>query len=101
MSDFSEGMAVGQSIGNGANNGFNDGWWILLLLLCGWGNGNWAGNGGGNQMVGYELGRVATTNDVAADSRLAQLCLLRETISWPSSKVLQTFSRPSVKVSMG
>lgn len=66
MSDFSEGMAVGQSIGNGANNGFNDGWWILLLLLCGWGNGNWAGNGGGNQMVGYELGRVATTNDVAS-----------------------------------
>lgn len=66
MSDFSEGMAVGQSIGNGANNGFNDGWWILLLLLCGWGGGNWAGNGGGNQMVGYELGRVATTNDVAS-----------------------------------
>lgn len=65
MSDFSEGMAVGQSIGNGANNGFNDGWWILLLLLCGWGNGNWGGNGGGN-MVGYELGRVATANDVAS-----------------------------------
>lgn len=66
MSDFSEGMAVGQSIGNGANNGFNDGWWILLLLLCGWGNGNWSGNGGGNQMVGYEIGKVATTNDVAS-----------------------------------
>ena len=35
MSEFSEGMAVGQSIGNG-NNGFGgwgDGWWILLLLL--------------------------------------------------------------------
>lgn len=71
MSEFSEGMAVGQSIGNNGNNGFggwNDGWWILLLLLCGWGNGNngWAGNGGGNQMLGYELGRVATTNDVAS-----------------------------------
>lgn len=71
MSEFSEGMAVGQSIGNGNNGGFggwNDGWWILLLLLCGWGNGNngWAGNGGGNQMLGYELGRVATTNDVAS-----------------------------------
>ena len=70
MSEFSEGMAVGQSIGNGNNGGFggwNDGWWILLLLLCGWGNGNngWAGNGGGN-MLGYELGRVATTNDVAS-----------------------------------
>lgn len=71
MSEFSEGMAVGQSIGNnngGFGNGWGDGWWILLLLLCGWGNGNggWAGNGGGNQMIGYELGRVATTNDVAS-----------------------------------
>lgn len=68
MEGFSEGMAVGQSIGhtnNGCGNGFNDGWWILLLLLCGWGNNSW-GNGGGNQMVGYELGRVATTNDVAS-----------------------------------
>ena len=70
MSEFSEGMAVGQSIGNNGGHGFGgwgDGWWILLLLLCGWGNGNgWANNGGGNQMLGYELGRVATTNDVAA-----------------------------------
>lgn len=68
MEGFSEGMAVGQSIGNngGWGNGFNDGWWILLLLLCGWGNNGWAGNGGGNQMIGYELGRAATTNDVAS-----------------------------------
>lgn len=68
MSEFSEGMAVGQSIGNNGNGfgGWGDGWWILLLLLCGWGNGNgWANNGGGN-MLGYELGRVATTNDVAS-----------------------------------
>jgi hypothetical protein len=67
MSEFSEGMAVGQSIGNnGGNCGWNNDWWILLLLLCGWGNNGWSGNGGGNQMVGYELGRVATTNDVAS-----------------------------------
>ena len=69
MSEFSEGMAVGQSLGQN-NNGFggwNDGWWIILLLLCGWGGNNgFAGNGGGNQMLGYELGRVATTNDVAS-----------------------------------
>ena len=68
MSEFAEGYAVGQ--GNNSNNGIGgcgDGWWILLLLLCGWGNGNngW-NNGGGNQMVGYGLGRVATTNDVAS-----------------------------------
>lgn len=69
MSEFTDGYLAGQ--GNNGNNGWGwgggDGWWILLLLLCGWGNGNggWAGNGGGN-MLGYELGRVATTNDVAS-----------------------------------
>ena len=67
MSEFAEGYAVGQ--GNNINGyggfGCGDGWWILLLLLCGWGNNGW-NNGGGNQMVGYELGRVATTNDVAS-----------------------------------
>ena len=91
MSDFSEGMAVGQAIGNNGNccypmmpmggmggfgNGFgNDGgWWILLLLLAGWGgNRGWGGNGGftgagceGVGALGYELGKVATTNDVAS-----------------------------------
>lgn len=71
MSELAEGLAIGMNT-NGRNdggfgNGWGDGWWILLLLLCGWGNGNgWAGNGGGNQMLGYELGRVATTNDVAS-----------------------------------
>lgn len=72
MSEFSEGMAVGQSIGQNNHpgysgygmNGFNDGWWILLLLLCGWGNNGW-NNGAGN-FTNYELGRVATTNDVAS-----------------------------------
>lgn len=67
MSEFSEGMAVGQSIGNnnGWNNGFGgDGWWILLLLLCGWGNNGWNGNNG--QFMNYEIGRLATTNDVAS-----------------------------------
>ena len=65
MSEFAEGYAIGQGQGYG-NGGFGngDGWWILLLLLCGWGNGG-LGNGGGN-MLGYELGRVATTNDVAS-----------------------------------
>ena len=70
MSELAEGLAIGMNTnGNGNNsfgNGWGDGWWILLLLLCGWGNGNgWANNGGGN-MLGYELGRVATTNDVAS-----------------------------------
>ena len=69
MSDeFATGYAIGQ--GNNTNNGCGfgngDGWWILLHLLCGWGGNNGWNNGGGNQMVGYELGKVATTNDVAS-----------------------------------
>lgn len=84
MSEFSEGMAVGQAIGNNGgtnvcypcypmgggygfgNNWGGDGWWILLLLLCGWGNNGWGGNGGNGQNLGYELGKLATTNDVAS-----------------------------------
>lgn len=62
---FSEGLATGLSTGN--NGGFGDcggAWWIIILFaLFGMnGNGNW-GNGG--QQMGYDLGRVATTNDVA------------------------------------
>lgn len=68
MSEFAEGLAVGMNNGNnGYNNGYGWGndWWILLLLLCGWGNNGWNNNGNG-QNVGYELGKVATTNDVAS-----------------------------------
>ena len=61
-------------IGTGYNNsgfGGGDGWWgiILLALLFGWGRGGtgFGGYGGaGNEALGYELGKVATTNDVAS-----------------------------------
>lgn len=83
MSEFSEGFAVGQGINNGNNcypmvpayggfgggfgGGWNDGWWIILLLLCGWGNNGWGGNGGfAGQNAGYEIGKLATANDVAS-----------------------------------
>lgn len=58
--------------GNGGNNsGFGgDGWWgiILIALLFGWGRGGYGfgGSGGGSEMLGYELGKVASTNDVAS-----------------------------------
>lgn len=37
-------------------------------MIFGWGRGGFGGNygGGSNEMVGYELGKVATTNDVAS-----------------------------------
>ena len=56
----------------GYNGGFGgDGWWAIILfaMIFGWGRG---GNGfggygnGGSEVLGYELGRVATTNDVAS-----------------------------------
>lgn len=84
MSEFSDGLAVGMNSNNncypcvpaygyggyGGNgmNGWGDGWWILLLLLCGWGNNGWGNNGGfgGGNFAGYEIGKLATTNDVAS-----------------------------------
>ena len=64
---------------NGYNNGmFGGDWaWILILLLLGWGNRGWGGNGGydnccggfgfgrNNFVGGYDIGKLATTNDVA------------------------------------
>ena len=65
MSDFAEGYAVGQSNNNGMFGGCGDWIWVILLFaIFGWGNGGY-GNNGGNQM-GYDLGKVATTNDVAS-----------------------------------
>lgn len=59
------------SLGN--NNGFGgDGWWAIILfaMIFGWGRGgNGFGGGygnGGSEVLGYELGKVATTNDVAS-----------------------------------
>jgi hypothetical protein len=56
-----------------ANSGFggfgNDGaWWILILLLAGWGNNGFGGGfgGGNNGNLAFDLGRLATTNDVAS-----------------------------------
>ncbi len=88
MSEFSEGLAVGMNAnngnnygcypmvpvyggyggcGNGMGNSWGDGWWILLLLLLGWGNnGNGGGWGMNNRVMDYEIGKLATTNDVAS-----------------------------------
>ena len=68
---FAEGYAVGQ--GNSCNNnGWGGAWgadwlWIIVLFAL-FGNGGWGfgGNGGcGNGNLNYELGKVATSNDVA------------------------------------
>lgn len=62
------------STGNNGNNGWNDWSWIVALALIGglFGNGNGFGFGGGRSgygagdFTGWQLGRLATTNDVAS-----------------------------------
>ena len=53
--------------GANANNGWGEGWWIIIIfaLLFGYGRGGF-GNGNGSETIGYELGKVATTNDIAS-----------------------------------
>ena len=69
---FATGYAVGRDSNNGYGNGIFGGdwsWWIIILLIFGWGgfgnNGFGGGFGGGNNMA-FDLGRLATTNDVAS-----------------------------------
>lgn len=73
---FAEGYAVGQGNSN-YNNGFGFGGdWLGLIALAaifGWGGfgGGYGGFGGGryggaSELTGYELGKLATTNDVAS-----------------------------------
>lgn len=66
------GYYEGELSGINNGNGFGgDGWWAIILfaMIFGWGRGGYGGfgcgNGGGSEMLGYELGKVATTNDVA------------------------------------
>lgn len=70
-SGFAEGYAVG--MGNSDRNswGFGGDWiWAILLLAVfgygGYGGGYGVGGRGGSEMFGYQLGQVATTNDIAS-----------------------------------
>ena len=70
--DFGVGYAIGRDSNNGYNNGFGGDWaWILILLLFGWGGrgfgfgGGFGGFGEGGFINGYDIGKLATTNDVA------------------------------------
>ena len=70
---FAEGYAIGRDSMNGCN--YNNGagmwggdwaWWIVILLIFGWGNNGFGGGFGGGNRTGYDLGKVATTADVAS-----------------------------------
>lgn len=67
---FAEGYAVGQ--GNANNSGWGNGawgaeWLWIIVLFALFGNNGWGfgGNGYGGGNLNYELGKVATSNDVA------------------------------------
>lgn len=76
-------MLVGPTgYGNGGMGGFGGDWgWIILLLLCGWGNGGFGGGFGGgygNMMLGYDFpwllnGQNGINNNVSDGFRDAQL----------------------------
>lgn len=80
MEGFAEGYAVGQGNSNNYGGGFGGAWgsdWLALLVILAlfgsWGNngnGGWGGNNCGcgcnNGFAGYEIGKLATTNDVAS-----------------------------------
>ena len=70
---YFEGEVPVVSSGNNGGMFGNDGWWgiILIALLFGWGRGGYGGFGGasgstGEGAFGYQLGKLATTNDVAS-----------------------------------
>ena len=73
MDNYSDGLASGLAIGQGNNGGWGNGawgaeWLWIIVLFALFGNNGWGfgGNGGcGNGNLNYELGKVATSNDVA------------------------------------
>lgn len=72
MDNYSDGLASGLAIGqSNSNNGWGGAWgadwlWIIVLFAL-FGNNGWGfgGNGYGGGNLNYELGKVATSNDVA------------------------------------
>ena len=72
-------MPVAPMYGNGGMGGFGGDWgWIILLLLCGWGNGGWGMGGFGGGMLGYDFpwllnGQNGINNNVSDGFRSAQL----------------------------
>lgn len=71
-SSFAEGYAIGRDSNNGYNNGMFGGdwaWWIIILLIFGWGgNGFGFGNNGGGFMNG-----ALTRGDLCQDMNFNNL----------------------------
>lgn len=72
---FAEGLIAGQNGSNRNDGGFGDNsWWVIIIfaLLFGWGGngtgfgGRGNGGGSGSMDLGYDIGKLATSNDVAS-----------------------------------
>lgn len=68
---FAEGYAIGRDSNSNGNNGFGFGgdgaWWIIILLIFGWGGRGFGGGFGGNGGNGFGCGApCATQADVRA-----------------------------------
>ena len=79
---FTEGLLVGSNGYNNNNNGWNDWSWIIALALIGglfnnggFGFGGFGGGRGavGGELAGWQLGKLATTNDVASGFSTAEI----------------------------
>ena len=59
---------IGSGGGYGGGFGYGSDWIWAILLLAFLGNNGWGGNGygAGGNLAGYEIGKLATTNDVAS-----------------------------------
>lgn len=78
MSDnsFAEGYAIGRDSNGYNNNGMFGGgdwaWWIVILLIFGWGNNGWGGGFGGNGGAGMLSGAL-TRGDLCQDMNFNDL----------------------------
>lgn len=96
-------------LGGYNNNGFGTGWEgiIGLALVASLFGGGWGGFGGnrsvGSEAVGYELGKVATTNDVASgfnnSAVLGNLSTIRENQLQMQNWINQGFSGVNSSIS--
>lgn len=62
-------VSTGNNGGYGGMWGGDGSWWIAIFLIfaiSGWGRNGFGGFGGNNGGADYELGKLATTNDVAS-----------------------------------
>ena len=107
FSDENSGMVmpVSPMYGGGNGNGFfgNDGAWIiLLLLLCGWGNNGWGGNGGFDGGLYPWMNQTETINDGFRDQMInSNITSIRDGVAGISTQLCNGFAGVNAGVANG